>query len=238
LRGYSKMCERICYNIHLLDSYRTEHNIEFICDYSTCDINKKTVIRSKCLTQNCKNETEKRFGVLYKTGSYCSKCTINNGKIKKEKTNIEKFGTKNPFQSEDIKNKIRESMINKHGVEYPSQSTEIRQKSIERWKTNLGVENPSQSTEIKTKKENTTLANYGVKYTLQSDELRSQINVTMKDKYGVEHPMHSDEIKNKLRKTNMKRYGVENPMQRCYPTGKYYYRKKVINLEKMDPKPT
>ena len=204
---------KIKYNKELLESLCKECNISLLEDYTDVVLTKKSDILSKCLTPNCKNNSKKKFGVLYKTGSYCINCTTHNGNVKKEKTNILKFGAKNPFQSEEIKNKIKDSMIKNYGVEYPSQSTEIRQKSIESWKTNLGVENPSQSTDIKIKKENTTLENHGVKYTYQSDELRRQIKTTMKEKYGVEHPMYLEEIKNKLKQTNIERYGVENAMQ-------------------------
>jgi predicted small metal-binding protein len=204
---------KIQYNKELLQSLCKEYNILLLEDYYDVELTKKSDILSKCLTPNCKNNSKKKFGVLYKTGSYCVKCTTHNGNIKKEKTNILKFGSKNPFQSKEIKNKIKDSMIKNHGVEYPSQSTEIRQKSIESWKTNIGFDNPSQSPDIKIKKENTTLKNHGVKHTYQSYELRRQIKTTMKEKHGVEHPMHSEEIKNKLKQTNIERYGVENVMQ-------------------------
>lgn len=70
---------------------------------------------------------------------------------KRKQTNLEKFGTDNPFKSKEIKDKIRRTNIERYGVENPNQNKDILKK---RKQTNLeryGVENPFQSKEIKEK---------------------------------------------------------------------------------------
>ena len=75
----------------------------------------------------------------------CIKCS----KLKAIQTNLERYGVENPFQSEEIKNKIKQKNLEKYGVENPSQSSEIKQKKIETSLKNYGVENPTQSEIIK-----------------------------------------------------------------------------------------
>lgn len=49
-------------------------------------------------------------------------------KKKMEETNINRYGSKNVFQCEKIKNIIKEANIKKYGVEYPMMSKEIQDK--------------------------------------------------------------------------------------------------------------
>ena len=39
--------------------------------------------------------------------------------LKRELTNLKKFGVKNPFQSEDVKNKIKQTNLKRYGVDHP-----------------------------------------------------------------------------------------------------------------------
>lgn len=73
--------------------------------------------------------------------------------IEKRKQNyFKKYGVENPFQNEEVKQKIKETHLEKLGVEYPMQSEEIRNKSIESCKKIYGTENVSQNSDIKKKK--------------------------------------------------------------------------------------
>lgn len=87
-----------------------------------------------------------------------------------EKTCLEKFGCKNPFQSKEVKQKIRETNKKKYNHEHPMQNSLVAASALatqiktiaargeeiieQRKKTclnNFGVENPQQNTAIKTK---------------------------------------------------------------------------------------
>jgi hypothetical protein len=92
-----------------------------------------------------------------------------------QKAILKKYGVLNPYQSEEIKEKIKKTNIEK-----------------------FGVENPSQSEEIKIKKEATCLKNYGYKSGLCNIEKRRQ---TCLKKYGVEFNTQNKEILEKGQKT-------------------------------------
>jgi hypothetical protein len=97
----------------------------------------------------------------------CIKCS----KLKAIQTNLERYGVENPFQSEEIKNKIKQKNLEKYGVENPSQSSEIKQKKIETSLKNYGVENPTQSEIIKQKSKQTNMKKYGVSYAMKLPEV-------------------------------------------------------------------
>jgi len=58
-------------------------------------------------------------------------------------TNMKRFGVENPFQSEEIKKKIRETNIKKYGTESPIKLQETLEKSKETMLERYGVENPA-----------------------------------------------------------------------------------------------
>jgi hypothetical protein len=93
----------------------------------------------------------------------CKKCS----KLKAIQTNLKRYGVENPFQSEEIKNKIKQKNLEKYGVENPSQSSEIKKKKIKTSLKNYGVENPTQSEIIKQKSKQTNMEKYGVSYAMK-----------------------------------------------------------------------
>jgi hypothetical protein len=74
-----------------------------------------------------------------------------------EATCIEKYGVANPFQNEEIKQKIKETLISKYGVDSPQKSNLIRQKTEETIQTSYGVSNPMQNLEVAAKSQKTWL---------------------------------------------------------------------------------
>ena len=107
----------------------------------------------------------------------CIKCS----KLKAIQTNLERYGVENPFQSEEIKNKIKQKNLEKYGVENPSQSSEIHQKKIE-----------------------TSLKNYGCEYPLQSEIIKEKSRQTNFNKYGVSCAMKLPEVAQKSVETRFK----------------------------------
>lgn len=132
---------------------------------------------------------------------------------KVKQTNLEKYGCENPFQSEEVKEKIKKVNLDRYGVECPMHSEQIKEKFK---KTNLeryGVEYPAQSKEIYDKVKKTNLEKYGVENLLKSEQFKEKVKKVNLEKYGVEHVMYSEHIKEKIKKTNLDRYGVEYPMR-------------------------
>lgn len=93
----------------------------------------------------------------------CKKCS----KLKAIQTNLKRYGVENPFQSEEIKNKIKQKNLERYGVENPSQSSEIKKKKIKTSLKNYGVEYPTQSEIIKQKSKQTNMEKYGVSYAMK-----------------------------------------------------------------------
>ena len=121
---------KIYYNHDLLNEFSKEHNIVLndILEHVNCN----TKIISKCITNECNNNYEKKFHILFKTKNFfCKKCTINNGVIKNKKTIQEKYGVDCIFQSNQIREKITENNIKKYGVDNPSKLKEVKNKMME-----------------------------------------------------------------------------------------------------------
>ena len=78
--------------------------------------------------------------------TYCSrKCQYSDGDFWSDVrgTCRERLGVENPFQSDAIKERIKERHMETLGVEYPMQAEAVKAKSRESCIANLGVENPS-----------------------------------------------------------------------------------------------
>jgi hypothetical protein len=87
----------------------------------------KLEITPTCL--NCGNEVNY---ISLKDGyrKYCSeKCSNIHTYSKVQNTMLKRYGVKNPFQSEIIKEKIKKSNLKKYGVEYLHQNKEIAKKA-------------------------------------------------------------------------------------------------------------
>lgn len=143
----------------------------------------------KCQCPGCNNSVSWRNG-KNEFGKHCScKCSMNdpeNQRLHKE-TNLKRFGVENPFQSDDIKNKIRETNLKIRGVEHPMQDAQVRNKVKQ-----------------------SCLAKYGVTHPLKSDTIKSVINKTCMKKYGTKWTCQSEIVKARIKKSNIEKYGVEN----------------------------
>lgn len=141
-----------------------------------------------CKNPNCANPVKfKNTKIGYY--DYCSnKCIGNDPKIveKKIKKSIEKFGTKTPSESEEIKKKIIETNIKKYGGNSPMSSKEIKNKSKETLIKNWGVDNPSKSLYLIDKRINSFKKN--------SFSYKENYKKTSLEKYGFEHPWMSKDI--------------------------------------------
>lgn len=85
-----------------------------------------TIIVFNC---KCGNEYKKKFWICENTsGLFCKSCTKINTDKKRENTNLELFGVKNPMFSDELKKKQEEAIIQSLGVKNPSQSNIIKEK--------------------------------------------------------------------------------------------------------------
>jgi hypothetical protein len=126
---------------------------------------------------------------------------------------LAKHGIEHSMQSEEVREKSRQTMLKNHGVECSFQSEKVKEKSRQTCLKNRGVEYPMQSEDVKEKSRQTCLDRYGHEYSMQSAEVQEKSKQTMLKNHGVEYTMHSEEVKEKSRQTCLKNYGVEYSMQ-------------------------
>ena len=148
-------------------------------------------------------------------------------KKKKEVFNL-KYGCDNPFQSQEIKQKIADSNLQKYGVVNPTQNEEIRKKQKSTCLEKYGVENPFQSQEIKDKIKRQNINLYGVENSFQRKEVQEKQKKTIQKNYKVSHYSKTDEYKEKIINTNLERYGVEQ----TFSSSEIQERIKQTNIEK------
>ena len=134
-------------------------------------------------------------------------------KIKRRKTNLERFGNEDFFASKSIRDKIKQTNLKKYGAENVFQSKEIQDKIKHTNLTRYGVENVMQNGEVKEKMKQTNFERYGVENAMQHDEFKEKVKQTNLERYGVEYTSQSKEIQNKMKQTNLDRYGVEYTFQ-------------------------
>lgn len=144
-------------------------------------------------------------------------CSRKCANIKREKTNLEKYGVENVSNNQTIKDKKIETCLNNFGVEYATQSKEIQEKIKKTCLKKYGVENANQSDIVKEKIKTTNLDKYGVDFPLQNQGIMDKLIETNLEKYGTKFYMLTDEFKEKSKKTNLDKYGVE----------KYYNSEKI-----------
>lgn len=137
------------------------------------------------------------------------------GACQYKKTSLEKYGVENAFQSEEIKEKIRETNLERYGVDNPSKSEEIKKKIISN-------KNPK---EEKIKREKTLMKRYGVSNPSSLDFVKEKKRKTYLKRYGVDSPLKSKEIHNRLVETNLEKYGVKNVSQTSFVKEKKRKRK-------------
>ena len=162
------------------------------------------------------------------------------------KTNLERYGCEYPWQSEEVKEKIKQTNLERHGVENPSQCEEVREKIIQTNLERRGCEYPLQSKEVREKIIQTNLERYGCKIPSQNKEVREKINNTKLKKYGNifgnvnNHSKIADEFCTNLYtklSDNIKPYTIffkkSNKEYMLEITGKKYYYDFTISSEKI-----
>jgi len=91
--------DKIRYDLKYLQNYCNENNIILLEDYTNIQLNRETIITSKCLTDGCENICIKHFRLFLESGSNCNNCTelkrIN--KLKKSSWKSEKIRYNNQY---------------------------------------------------------------------------------------------------------------------------------------------
>jgi hypothetical protein len=134
-------------------------------------------------------------------------------KDKAESTNLERYGVKNPFQSEKIKADIKKSNLEKYGVEYSSQRPDHAEKMRDTWDSKTDIE----LQEIIEKRQETCEEKYGYANIVASPMVREKSENTMMERYGVKNYFDSSEHQDAIRQQRYEEFGVYNAKQLHIP---------------------
>lgn len=234
------MSIKIRYNKELLESCVLRDKCVLEEEYN--HLNRDIFIKYTC---SCGKEGcyKKLYYIYLEGGAFCKDCLLKNKQIKRENTNIEKYGVDNPmkkeefkeklrltnnrlygvdncFQNEKIKQKSKETCLKKYGVEHASKSENFRKKVKETCIKKYGLEHPMKSKEVKDKVTESIFKNTGYTHALKNPISLKKAKSTMLERYGVEHAMNKQEFIEKAKSSMIRRHGVE------YCSQKHEFREK------------
>jgi len=199
-----KMCED-WKDFYKFNDWYTENYIEglvfhYSCDYlspETCSfMNKKESNKIKIRNSNLKKYGVENFQSLpsfrenrpkqskeivdkrVKSIKNRSKEDKAKSKLKKEETNLLKYGNKYPQRMDSVKEKVKNTCIKRYGVRSPSESKTIKSKIKETCLNKYGSNSYTQTKEFIKKSEETCLKKYGVKSYNQSDIGRERLRIS------------------------------------------------------------
>ena len=201
------------YNYEYLQNICQGNNIILLKDYSNEKITRDIKIEGKCKTDKCDETFCKIFRQLTISGGFCKVCTELNRQRKVNLTNLINYGCKNVFQSEEIKNKIKETNLERYGDTCALRNPLIKDKIKKSNVKNYGVEYTFQSEEVKNKIKETNLERYGDPCALRNPLIKEKQQNTNIERYGGISPLCSSHVKDKCKITSLINYGVEYPMQ-------------------------
>jgi len=109
------------FNNNYFVNYCKSNSIILLEDYSNIDINRDTLIKSKCLTDNCNENVEKTFRLIVEnSGSFCKNCTNNNSKLKTKNTCVNKYGVENVCHNAEIAERSSKNSYRTKAYTFPS----------------------------------------------------------------------------------------------------------------------
>lgn len=146
---FTKIKDEFEVNVNDLPDY-SKAEVIVKCDYCGTEIKKKWI---NYVSESKKNDLHK---------DACKECQ----RIKAKESMISKYGTSNPMDIEEFRNKQRETSLKKYGYENPSSHPEIRKKVAE-----------------------TNMKRYGGIAPTASDDVKEKVRATCLERYGVENPL-------------------------------------------------
>lgn len=128
---------------------------------------------------------------------------------KTRKTNMERYGDTNPLgKNSSIRPYAMQKIFEKYGTLDPGNLPEFREKARQTCRKHWGTDYYMQSDAGRERYKEGMLRNYGVEHPTQSPELMQKARETCMRRYGVPHPMQSEEFKQKISSISMKKYNV------------------------------
>ena len=174
---------------------------------------------------------------------------------KLEKTNLEKYGNKQFFNSKRFKEKSKQTCLEKYdsdtywgskqcketrkqnnlkkyGVEHCTQAKIVQDKKKQTCLEKYGVDSYSKTKEYHNKVQKTNLEKYNKEYYTQTEKFKASFKKMMQEKYNINNPFQLKEVKEKSKQTCLEKYGKEYYTQ----TEQYKQQIEQTSLEKYGTK--
>jgi len=110
-----------------------------------------------------------------------------------------KYGVDNISQTQEWRDKVKETNLERRGVEWNTQDKNFIERS------NFVRSENKES--VLNKRIETNLKKYGVEHATQNDIVKNKVASTCIERYGVSHPMQNQKILEKAKATSIKNYG-------------------------------
>jgi hypothetical protein len=223
-----------------LDQFRATQEIDCICDYCGVGFKRKkhhiVTLRKVCPKDSCGSKdctVAKRAESTKKLhGQDCFKDKF----LKKARaSNLEKYGTENPNELEEIRQKIEKTNLAKYGEKSYLSTKKCKEQAKYRAMEMYGVDHFSKAEEIKKKAQDTSIQRhgdlfqrttnwkqkvkdvciekYGVGSVAKVEEFKKKQVRSLIEKHGVDSPLKNPNIKAKAQRTLKERYGVDSALR-------------------------
>lgn len=127
------------------------------------------------------------FGVDARYREFCStRCRGLNVNLKERTIQTKRNnGTISYLETEEGKERFRQTCLKKFGVPYPLMAKPAQKKRTRTFQERYGVSHYSKTKDFKTKYRETARSKYGVDHPMQSEETVKKLRSTSRDRYGV-----------------------------------------------------
>jgi hypothetical protein len=107
------------YNNETFQQYCDDNHVITIGDYT--NIKQDSPVEGNCPTEGCTNIFNKSFRSLIRGGAYCKECATKRGVEKSKETFLKKYNG-NPAKCKEVRDKINKTNLERYGAENPFQS--------------------------------------------------------------------------------------------------------------------
>lgn len=142
---FTRMKEKLLVSVEDLTP-GSQAMVDVECDYcgkryqiawNTYVAMKRRTLPSDCCKECCEKKAMDAVKHIY--GGY--KEMFEDSNERRQQTNMERYGSKNVFESDEIKRRITQKNTEKYGVPYSQQNSDVRQKTVATCREKYGVDN-------------------------------------------------------------------------------------------------
>jgi len=139
----------------------------------------------------------------------CHKCSVSNTEtaLKREKTNMEKYGGRSAFASEEIRAKKKNTMLQRYGVEHILQNDTFKRRVVAKNKGKTDLEKQ----DINARKTSTLISRYGTSHLWEVPYISEKRKHTCMAKFGVEYALQSPNVKEKSKSSRNAKFVASFP---------------------------